>query len=58
MSIRKKSKIISRKCSICENEITVKLFSDGKYEGGNYFGKMKIDKEKFEYWECNECAKK
>lgn len=51
-------KFIIRECSICDKKITVKLYSDGKYMGGNYFGKINYKKHKFEYWECNECYKR
>ncbi len=51
-------KLITRKCSICVAKIKISLEPSGKYSGGHYFGKMKIENEKFEYWECNKCAKK
>lgn len=52
------AKEIIRKCSICGTRLVVKLYPNGKYKGGHYFGKIKSGKEKFEYWECNKCAKK
>lgn len=52
------AKEIIRKCVICAKPIAINLYSNGKYKGGHYFGKMKIKKEKFEYWECNKCYKK
>jgi len=30
-------KNITRQCAICGKDILVKVFSDGKYSGGNYF---------------------
>ena len=37
-------KIIKRKCVICGETITIKVYDDGSYEGGHYFGKMVIPK--------------
>jgi len=54
---------IKRHCVICGKDIFVKIFSDGKYSGGNYFGNMLIEKStsqntKREYWECEICFNK
>jgi len=52
------AKEIIRKCVICAKDIAIKLYPDRKYKGGYFFGKMKIKKDKFEYWECNKCYKR
>lgn len=49
-------KTILRQCVICSKDIVVKVFSDGNYIGGNYFGAISAEKYKrAEYWECDEC---
>jgi hypothetical protein len=35
-----KSKEIKRQCAICGAKILVQVFKNGKYSGGNYFGKI------------------
>ncbi len=49
---------MNRKCVVCGSKLIIQLFPNRKYKGGHYFGKMTIDKDKFEYWECNKCYKK
>lgn len=53
-----KVRMINRKCLICGKEITVKVYPDGSYEGGHYFGDIELDGKKIEYWECGECYNK
>lgn len=40
-------------CAICSVEITVHRLPNRIYKGGNYFGRIGMGKEKFEYWECD-----
>jgi len=59
--------VLKRKCSICGRELTVKVYEDGTYEGGHYFGNLKdvlkeigeydpsVPDEEYEYWECDTC---
>ncbi len=37
---------IKRQCAICGKKILVKVFPNGKYIGGNYFGKIPLHTEK------------
>lgn len=51
----KKDKII-RDCVVCGKKIKVIIYSNRKYRGGHYFGKVNIEKnKKVEYWECPAC---
>ena len=63
------SKVVSikRKCSVCGREMIIKVYPDGTYEGGYYFGSVKeamielgrydkrLSDKEYEYWECEEC---
>jgi hypothetical protein len=31
---------INRRCSVCGGNISVTVYEDGRYRGGEYFGKM------------------
>ena len=60
-------KKLKRKCSVCGKPLTIKVYSDGTYSGGHFFGSLKDDMirlgiydpkipdEKYEYWECDMC---
>ena len=52
-------KIIERRCAICGKTLKIKVYPDGRYEGGHYFGKIPVPKGKnyeyIEYWECDKC---
>lgn len=54
------TKKIVRDCSVCGDEIKINVNARGRYDNGNYFGKLDIDGKKdrtitAEYWECNPC---
>ena len=34
--------IIYRDCAVCGNAIEVRVYDDGSYEGGEYFGTMEV----------------
>ena len=63
-------KKLKRKCSVCGKPLTIKVYEDGTYEGGHYFGSLKeamielglynpkYPDEEYEYWECDECYMK
>ncbi len=48
---------ITRRCIICGKFIKIKVDEKGKYDNGNYFGRIIPGKNKkmLEYWECNKC---
>lgn len=49
-------KHIIRNCVVCGKKIKVIIYSNRKYRGGHYFGKMNTEKnKKVEYWECPAC---
>jgi len=43
---------LRRVCAICGRPLIIRLYSDGSYEGGHYFGKPDGANE---YWECEDC---
>jgi len=41
---------------VCGKKLEIKVFRNRKYTGGHFFGKLSVgDKDKFEYWECDDC---
>ena len=41
--IREESKeYLIRSCSVCGKKLKIRLYDDGHYKGGEYFGKIKI----------------
>jgi len=65
--MRRISKIIERRCSVCGKKLKIIVYEDGSYSGGHYFGNLKdalidiegydsnLPDEAYEYWECDEC---
>lgn len=47
------SRQIQRTCSVCGDEITVTVYDDGTYDGGNYWSGLFDDDDG--YWECLTC---
>ena len=33
---------ISRNCTVCGKELSIRLFDDGSYSGGHFFGKVRF----------------
>jgi len=66
----KEYRIIVKKCSICGKKLIIRVYPDGRYEGGHYFGSLleaakelelydpSYPDEDYEYWECDECFSK
>jgi len=60
-------RVIKRRCSVCGRTIEVKVYEDGTYSGGHFFGNLKDSMKElgmydpntqdweYEYWECEEC---
>ena len=48
-------KEITRYCAVCGRRIKVKVYENGKYIGGHYFGKIPVGDKYVEYWECDDC---
>jgi len=60
-------RVIKRRCAVCGKDLTIKVYHNGRYEGGHYFGNLKeelkeigeynpsIPDEEYEYWECDKC---
>ena len=48
---------IKRNCVVCGKKLTISLYKDGTYKGGNYFSSILKSKSKKlpEYWECQKC---
>ena len=45
-----------RFCVICEKRLQIIVNLDKTYNGGHFFGKIELDKnKKAEYWECDNC---
>jgi len=36
-------KILKRRCAVCGKELKIKVYEDGSYRGGHYFGKVPIN---------------
>ena len=52
---KEKLNTIKRICVSCGKKIKVILYKDRTYRGGHFFGKLQLDKERAEYWECPKC---
>ena len=46
---------IIRICALCGEDIIIEVNQDKSYSGGNYFGKLHVNDNVDEYWECDTC---